>query len=77
MQKVTLEDLKQAIFSTGSIDGEWEWEEISILHQIQAQGEYILSALISSNRISAKESAALMSSLMSSYGYSYPLLVIC
>ena len=70
---ITVESLKKAIFDSGNINIDWENDELGTLHQIQAEGEFILSDLLTSSDLNLRQSFELMTALMEYYACDYPL----
>ena len=73
---MTVTELKQQIFQSGKVNADWENDEAGTLYQIQAQGEFILSELLTKSDIDASQSTELMTKLMASYDSHYPLMVV-
>lgn len=71
---ITVSWIKEHIFESGSIDIDWENDELGTMHQIQAQAEFILSEKLTDGEITYSETKQMMKNLLAEYGYDYPIL---
>lgn len=69
---MTLHEFKEKIFGYGNVQADWEEDEVGTLSAVQAEGEYILSEMLTDGEITRKESLEMMSKLMNDYGVDYP-----
>jgi hypothetical protein len=63
-----LSELKEQVFSSGNIDNETPDGQQGIIHQVQAEAEFILAE----SGTPEEEADTLMSKLMAEYGQEYP-----
>lgn len=71
---ITLSEIKEQIFESGSIDADWENDELGTLHQVQAEAEFILSQKLTDGEITYSQAKQIMKDLLAEYGYDYPIM---
>ncbi|BDA74382.1 hypothetical protein CAL7716_085480 [Calothrix sp. PCC 7716] len=69
-----LQELKEAIFSSGNVVSNPD-QELDFVHEVQAEGEFVLSEKLTQGEISYSESQSLMTKLIADYGYKYPVKI--